>query len=74
MASFLHIIIALALMVVAYLLAPKPTKPNTTTQNVADPTASAGIPVPVLVGTMTIKSPNCIWFGDKNFTKLQVNA
>lgn len=74
MGLFLNIIISLALSVVAYLLAPKPTQPKTTTKNIADPTASAGIPVPVLFGTMTIKSPNCIWFGDRSYTKTQVDA
>ena len=74
MAFFLQLIIGLAMMVVSYLIMPKPKTPKQEFTEAEGPTASAGIPVTVLFGTKTIKAPNCLWYGDKYYRKKQVKA
>lgn len=63
---FWNIIIGLALMVIGYLLMPKPkkAKPPEVTE-MEGPTAEAGRPIPVVFGDYTISSPNFLWWGDK---------
>lgn len=74
MAFFLNLIIGIAMMVVSYLIMPKPKMPSQNFSEGEEPTASAGIPITVLFGTKTIKAPNCLWFGDKYFRKSKVKA
>lgn len=60
------LLISVAISVVSYLLAPKPKMPKPEAAKEMDnPVAEAGIERPVVFGTMMIKSPNCLWFGDK---------
>lgn len=62
---FLIVLIAVALDVAAYLIMPKPKAPKPEAmQNAQAPTASAGTPIPVVFGTMTVNGPNCLWYGD----------
>lgn len=74
MAFFLQLIVGLALMVISYLIMPKPKSDSSAITEADDPTADAGRPIPVLFGTKTIKSPNCLWFGDKEYVKSKVKA
>lgn len=75
MAWFIPFLISLAMMVIAYLIMPKPKQPKPPeTKDLEDPTAEAGRPIPVLFGTMTIKGLNCLWFGDKGYHKYKVKA
>jgi hypothetical protein len=74
MGFFLGLIIALALMVVAYLIMPKPKQASPEVQDMDDPTAEAGRPIPVLFGTMTIKGLNVLWFGEKRYQKRKIKA
>lgn len=74
MGFFLGLIIALALMVVAYLIMPKPKQASPEVQDMEDPTAEAGRPIPVLFGTMTIKGLNVLWFGEKRYQKRKIKA
>lgn len=74
MAFFLNLIVALALMIVAYLIMPKPKVDSGKTQDLENPTAEAGKPLPVLFGTMTIKGLNVLWFGEKSYRKRKVKA
>lgn len=62
-------IIALILMIIAMILSlvlrPKPIPPFAA--QLSDfhvPTADAGRPVPVIFGTVLIKGPNVVWYGD----------
>lgn len=59
------LIISLILIVVSYLLMPKPKTPPDTSSDTEDPTASAGIPIPVVFGTILVKDVNVLWFGNK---------
>lgn len=72
MAFFLSLLIGVALMVVSYLLTPKPKQPQREIEQGEKPTAEAGRPVEVLFGTLTIKAPNCLWFGDKYYKKKKI--
>ncbi len=74
MAFWLNLIIGLALMVLGYLLMPKPKTPAIEVQDMEDPTAEAGRPIPVPFGTITIKGTNVLWFGDKYYRKYKVDA
>lgn len=74
MVFFLNLIIALALMVIAYLIMPKPKQQHPEIQQQDDPVAQAGIPYPVLFGTMTIKQLNVLHFTEKRYKKRKVKA
>ncbi len=75
MAFWVLLAIAIALLVVSYLLMPKPKgpKPEAATEQ-DNPTAEAGRPIPVPFGTLVIKSPNCLWFGDKSMRTYKIKA
>lgn len=69
MGWFIMMLVSLALNVIAYLLQPKPkTSQPASTEDMEDPTAEAGRPIPVLFGTMTIKGTNILWYGEKQVT------
>lgn len=74
--SFLVMLaISIALSYIAYLLAPKPKQPKPpAAQDMESPTASAGRPVPVIFGTVTIKGLNVMWSGDKSKSTYEVKA
>lgn len=61
---------AVVMMVVSYLLTPKVKTPKPEAATEMDsPTASAGSPVPVLFGTMTIKSSNYLGYWAKEINE-----
>lgn len=60
-ASFVMMIVSYAIQA---LIAPKPKTMNATAGTLDVPKAKEGDPIPVLFGTMLIKEPNVIWFGD----------
>jgi len=69
------LLIALALQIVSYLLMPKPKSPKPeAATDMEEPTADAGRAMPVIWGTITIKSPNCLWSGQKSKRTYQVKA
>jgi hypothetical protein len=66
---FIVQIVALVLMVLAAVLSmalrPKPIPPYAAgLSDFQVPTADAGRPVPVVFGTVRIKGPNVVWYGD----------
>lgn len=71
---FVWLIIAVALDVVAYLIAPKPKAETPTVQQITAPVVEAGIPIPVVWGSMTIQSPNILWYGETGGVVANVNA
>ena len=74
MGFFLQLIVGLVLMVLSYLIMPKPKGDDRAITEADNPTADADRPIPVLFGTKTIKGPNCLWFGDKKYVKRKVKA
>ncbi len=74
-AWFVPILISFALSVVSYVLTPKPKQPKPNfAKELDDPTADAGREIGVLFGTMTIKSPNILWYGEKSSQQFKVSA
>lgn len=62
-----QLVIAIVMMVAAYLLAPRPKmESGANADELENPKASAGSPVKVVFGTVTIKDPNILWYGDKS--------
>lgn len=65
----MNIFVQIGLMVVAsiiqYALAPKPPTPKPASIDDVDaPVAEEGKPIPVVFGTVTLRAPNVLWFGD----------
>lgn len=69
---FVMIIVAIAMSAAAYMLAPKAGGTGTESANMDDPTAESDKTLPVVFGTLTIKSPNFLWVGDKSKNEYDV--
>lgn len=70
-----QIIIAVVINIVAYVLTPKPKGPKPeAVQQMDNPVAEAGKPIPVVFGEVTIKDPNFLWYGDKETNTYEVKA
>ena len=70
-----QIIISIVLALLSYLFAPKPKSPKPeSAAEMENPTADAGRPIPVVFGTITIKGPNFLWYGDKKVVEYSVKA
>lgn len=70
-----QLVIAVALLIISYLLAPKPKAPQpNATKDFEAPTAEAGRPVPVVFGTKTVKGANILWWGDKRILSHKISA
>ena len=69
------LLIGLALNIVSYLLMPKPksAKPEAA-KDMDDPTAEAGREMTVVFGEVTVKSPNCLWFGEKSSSTYEIRG
>lgn len=67
------IVVAVVLAIVAYALMPKPqTQKPDNARDLEMPTSDAGRPVPVVFGDITIKSPNCLWYGQAKTTQHEI--
>lgn len=61
-----QLVIGVGMAILGYLLAPKPKGPKPpSVDDLKEPTAEAGRPIPVVFGSVTIQSPNILWHGDK---------
>lgn len=60
---WIQLAVALAMMVVSYIITPKPKTPHAEVQEGEVPTASASDPIPVVFGECDVKS-NVVWWGD----------
>lgn len=67
------VLISIAFNVAAYLLTPK-SKDNNEPDDIEQPTAEAGRPIPKVFGTHTIRSPNVLWYGDSGKRTYKVKA
>ncbi len=64
-----QMLVAVVMVALAYAFAPKPKSPKPdTSQELDAPTAEAGAPVHKVFGTVTVKAPNALWFGDVTTT------
>lgn len=75
MAFWLQLVLSLVLMVVAYLIMPKPKQQQPPeTQDMDDPVAEAGKEVMVVFGTKMIKGLNVLGYWDKQKVEREVAA
>ena len=66
--------IAIVMAVVSYALQPRPKMPVPAAATEMDnPTASAGTPLPVVFGTMTVKSSNFLGYWAKEIHEYDTN-
>ncbi len=70
----LQLVLAVALLAISVVLTPKPKQPKAEIRELEDPTADAGREIPVVFGTVTVKDPNVVWFGEKTTRSYQVDA
>ena len=69
---FSQIFLFIIATIIQTLLAPKPVKPKPAALSDFDvPTADAGRPIPVVFGTVLVKGPNVVWFGDLRSTPIK---
>lgn len=62
----IQLAIGVGLQVIGYLLMPKPkTEKPSEVEDLENPTAEAGRPIPVVFGEVEVKGVNVIFFGDK---------
>jgi hypothetical protein len=74
-AWFIVVAIAVAVAAVALVLMPRPKTPKPDAMNdLENPTAEAGRPIPVVFGTITVKGVNVLWFGDKDSRTYKTDA
>ena len=68
----------LVLMVVSTALqmamAPKSNGPKLEAGKLDTPTAEEGASIPVIFGTVIIKSSNVVWYGDSKTTEIKASA
>src|SRR5690606_36501010 len=59
-------------VLIQYALQPKPPQPPSAELKAIDaPTADEGRPVPVVFGTVLVKSANVVWYGDLRTTPIK---
>ena len=71
--------VQLILLVVSYIvsvaLAPKPPQPKAAALEDFDiPVAEQGRPISVVFGTVILKSPNVMWYGDLSTTPIKSSS
>lgn len=71
---WLAIAITVGLQVVSYLLMPKPRAGSNAIREAEAPTAEADKPISVVFGTVLIKDPNVLWYGDKSTKRYEVDV
>lgn len=65
--------LVVAIIAVALVPTPKGEVPKPASLNdIEAPTAEPGRPIPVVFGTMLLKSPNVVWYGDLYYTPVYV--
>lgn len=69
-----QLVFAIVLAVISYALQPRPKMPVPAAATEMDnPTASAGTPLPVVFGTMTVKSANFLGYWAKEVHEYDTN-
>jgi hypothetical protein len=65
-------LISIGSAIAAYALTPKPPqKKPPGLEDLNFPTAEAGHPIPVVFGTVLVKCPNVVWYGDLHYTPIK---
>lgn len=64
---YIQLIIAIIMLIVSFLLMPKPKRADASAQTLSDsdfPIASESDEIPVVFGEVVLASPNVVWWGD----------
>lgn len=70
-----YLIVLVVSSLISYALAPKPPKPKPAALEDFDiPVAEQGRPVPVIFGTVLVKGPNVLWYGDLRSTAIKAKG
>ncbi|MBU6952756.1 hypothetical protein KP814_32075 [Hahella sp. HN01] len=68
----MQIVVWIVATLVQYALAPKPPQPPAAELKDLDaPTADEGRPIPVVFGTVLVRSANVVWYGDLRTTPIK---
>lgn len=71
----IQIVIMLVSSYVAWALAPKPPAPKSSTLDDFDvPKAEEGTPIGVVFGSVIIKAPTLVWWGDLSTEKIKTKS
>lgn len=71
----IELLIVIAINIIAMVLMSKPKSPKpAAAQDLEEPTAEAGRPIPVFWGTIVIKGLNVLWFGDKSQKSYEIKT
>lgn len=71
----IQLVVSVVFALLAFLIPPKAKTPKPeAAAEMENPTADAGRPIPVVFGTVTIKDPNFLWYGEKNVRTFKVKA
>lgn len=72
MGFFVQLLIA---VVISIFTAPKPVTPKPASLSDFDmPTAEPGRNLPVVFGTVLMRDPNVVWYGDFAYSKIRVKS
>lgn len=61
---WVYIVFMIIVALAAYFLTPTPEVPEASAEDFKTPTAKEGAPIPVVFGTVDVKSSNVVWYGD----------
>lgn len=75
MAFFAVLIIATVVAAVAISQMPGPIEPTPASlEDFQAPTAEPGRPIPVVFGTVFLKAPNVVWYGDLGYEQVKTGG
>jgi hypothetical protein len=75
MGFYAVLIVAVVLAAVAISQAPGPVEPPPVSlEDFEAPTAAPGRPVPVVFGTVYLKAPNVVWYGDLGYEAVKTKG
>ncbi len=64
---WIQIVVAIVMMIISYLIQPKPKNNDPTVQKLTDsdfPIAQESDAIPVVFGEVILAAPNVVWWGD----------
>lgn len=73
----IQLIIAIILIIVSYLITPRPRHSDPTAAQLSDkdfPVSQEQTPIPVVFGEVILKQPNVVWWGDVKTREIRKSA
>ncbi len=67
-----YVVVLVLSVIVSYALSPSPPEAAPPEMKPLEaPTAEAGLPIPVIFGTLVVESPNIVWYGDFKYVEIK---